>query len=181
MEPTLSQTAMIFGAALALFGGGMLCGPQRSLRILRAFHRNRAAGMALSAVDLVWAGWLLHQTPLPWLNEYKGWLLALVPLAWILSVWLMDEHLAPRALGGLFLLAPTPMLTAARMAPSAWSLAVVVAAYIMAIKGIILMLSPYRFRLAVQAWLKDARVCRVCGLVQASVGLFFVLLGATVF
>jgi uncharacterized protein YjeT (DUF2065 family) len=67
-------------------------------------------------------------------------------LVFVAMVWLMDELLAPRALGGLLLLAANPLLNAVRWADSAWRYVPVVTAYAWVIVGCALMLYPWLFR-----------------------------------
>ncbi len=155
--------------------------PEQALRALRGFHRNVWAGRVLAAVALIWSGWLFYATPLPWFEPFKMWLIPMGLAVYVLVVWLMRELLAPRALGGVLLLAPAPLLSAAFMQPSAWRLVVVVLAYVMAVKGLILVLNPYVFRKAVARWATGPRVCRIMGLVGMALGLFVVFLGFTAY
>jgi len=101
------------------------------------------------------------------LDVYKSWLLILIPLL-IVLVWLyLDELLAPRALGAILMLVPVPWLQAARLHPSPYTVVVSAVAYIMVIKGIALMLSPYLFRRGAEKFLNAPGNCRLWG----SVGL----------
>lgn len=177
----LSGMALIFGGALGLLYAPFVFYPAAMLRFLRGFHRNVWAGRVLAAVDLLWAGWLLRAMPLPWLEPYKTWLIPLVPVVFALTVWLLNDLLAARALGGLLLLAPSPLLAAAFLHPSPWRLVVVVLAYVMAVKGIFLVLSPYLFRKAVARWATSSGICRKAGGLGLALGLFIVYLGLRVY
>lgn len=177
----LSVTAMIFGSLLAILYAPFVFFPEKALRTLRGFHRNVWAGRILAAIALIWSGWLFHKTPLPWFEPFKMWLIPIGLVVFVLLIWLMRELLAPRALGGLLLLAPAPLLTAAFQQPSPWRLVVVVLAYVMAVKGLLLALNPYMFRKAVARWATGPRVCRIIGTVGMALGLFVVFLGFTVY
>ena len=84
--------------------------------------------------------------PLSLLDPYKRFLplvvLVCIPLSWY---WL-DELLACRAMGGLLMLFPAPLLLCVRSHPSPWRLVLVTAAYLAIIKGMVLMLYPWHMR-----------------------------------
>ena len=111
----------------------------------------------------------------------KPWLWVLVTVVFFLVVYFMDELLAPRALGGLLVLLPPPLLAAARWHESAFRYVIVVLAYILVIKGIILVLSPYQFRKWAALLVKRNSLCRTWGFIGMMFGVFIILLGIIVF
>jgi hypothetical protein len=159
----LEIITLVCGAVFAVTGLVCVLMPGRARAWMRAFPRSRSAGWFFTAVDLLWSAWLLYVTPLGRFDEYKPALLVLAPIAFVLVVWLMDELLAPRALGGLLLLLPSPMLDAARWHASTLRLVPVVLAYVFVLAGIVLVLSPYRFRKTVSLLSEDDLSCRACG------------------
>ena len=155
--------------------------PDRMRAALKAFPRHRGAAWLLTAVDLVWAGILLARTPLGRFDAYKPLLWVLTPLAVVLVGVFVDELLAPRALGGLLLLAAAPILDAARWHPSGLRLVVTVLAYGMVLKGLVLVVAPYRFRTATERLFATDAACRLgCG-AGVAVGIGLIILAFTVY
>ncbi len=160
----LAGIALILGGSLAMLYLLMAAMPEQALRFLNNFSRNRPVGIILTCVAVLWAGWLLYQMPMGRFDGFKPLLLILVPVAILLIVSQMSELLPVRALGGLLLLIPAPLLDAARWHHSPARLVVTVCAYIMVVKGIVFLLSPFRFRQAVKLFIRDAGFCRAWGL-----------------
>jgi len=181
MNLNLSTAALVLGVALFALHVPLAAAPPAARRLLARLPRNRWAAWALTAVDLAWAAWLLNQTPLGRFEGAKEYLPVLAPAAFFAVVFLMDELLAARALGGLLILVPAPLLDAARWHGSPLRLVVTVVAYVMAVQGILLVLSPYKLRKGVERWAGSDRRCRVLGLAGAALGGVLVLLGLTVY
>jgi hypothetical protein len=177
----LSQVALISGGVVGLIGLACALAPAQARACIRAFPRNRWAGWVLLAVDLVWSGWLVVKTPLGRFEGLKPLVYVLVPVAFFLIASFMDELLAARALGGLLVLVPAPVLDAARWHGSIWRLVVVVLAYVLAVKGIVLLLSPYQFRRAAALCVRSGAACRGCGVAWALVGAALFVLGLTLY
>ena len=85
----------------------------------------------------------------------------------------MDELLAPRALGGLLLLVPCPIIEVARQN----GLLLVSIAYVLVVLGIILVLSPYMFRKAMSCWIASTSRCRAFGCIFLGIGVFVSMFG----
>ena len=173
MSP-IAQMTLVFAAACALLHGLLLARPHQVRIALNRFPRDRLAGRLLTAAALFWTVLLLYHTDfggfnwlkhlpiryVPWLEALTGTPFAFLQhtvvwagaLAYILIVKYMDELLAPRALGGLLLLIPSPLLDAARWLDTNWRWIIALVAYALVIQGIVLVLSPYRFR-QVANWL----------------------------
>ncbi len=177
----LSQMAMGMGLAGLLIYGPCLLSPAQARRGLTAFPRNRWMAWALTAVAVAWSAWLLNDAPLGRFETAKAYLPVLVPVAYGLIVYFMDELLAVRALGGLLILIPAPLLAAARWHDSSWRLVIVCLAYMMAIKGIVLVLNPYKFRKGVERFFATDGACRVCGSVGLALSAVLLVLGLTVY
>jgi hypothetical protein len=177
----LAQVALISGGIFGIAGLGCSLAPTEAGAWIRAFPRNRWAGWVLLAADLVWSGWLLLNTPLGRFEGLKPLVYVLVPVLFFLIASFMSELLAARALGGLLALLPAPMLAAARWHGSPWRLLVVVLAYVLAVKGMVLLLSPYQFRRAWAVCVSRRSVCRGCGIAWAVVGAVLFTLALTVY
>ena len=83
-------------------------------------------------------------------------------------------------LTGLLLLVPAPILHAARLNDSPFRLVIVVVAYLLVVKGLVLILSPFRFRHVVDRWLNTDAACRKWGGAGLVAAVVMVLLGLTV-
>ena len=178
---SLSTVSLIFGAALLVLYLPLILAPERVRKILAWFPRSRWPGRILTAVDLIWAAWLLQQMPLGRFDQYKPLLYVLTPVTFVLIVVFMDDLLSARALGGLLVLIPAPLLIVARWHESPFRLVIVFLAYGMAVKGILLILGPYRLRKWSARLLDSDPKCRLWGGIGLAVGGLLVVLGVGVF
>jgi hypothetical protein len=124
----------------------LLMAPNVVMDIARKFPRSKFPAWILTGIDLVWSATLVWNMPMGTLDVYKPFLYILTPLVFIMTILLMDELLAPRALGGFLLLVACPVLTVARLHDSPWRVVVPAVTYLMIIAGMILIMSPYYFR-----------------------------------
>lgn len=176
----LSGVVMIFGAGLAMICAPLVFLPEKAMRFVKAFPRNKAIGMALTAVALTWSAWLLMKMDMGGLDKWKPLLYVLTPLTFILVVLLVDELLAARALGGLLLLVPAPILTAAQWHASPFRLVIVILSYLLVVAGMILVLSPFRFRKTMAILAANQKNCRITGSIGFALGILVICLGLTV-
>ena len=172
---------IIFGAVLAMLYAPCVLVPERTISWVRLFPRNKPSAWLLTAIDLAWVSYLLVNMPLGRFDFLKSYIYIIAPVAFFLIVFLMNDLLAPRALGGLMLLLPAPLLDAGRWHESNFRYIVIVLAYIIAVKGMILVLSPYKFRKAMAFWFRSEKACRGFGIAGAITGLLLVCLGMLAF
>jgi len=169
----LGLLCLLPGLAVALFPAG-------SARAFNAFPRHKVAGMVVSAVAWVWAGYALWTMGLDLLMPFKKFIpvavLVCIPLTWF---WL-DNLLSCRALGGLLVLLPYELLHVARVHPSPWRLVVVVFAYLCIVKGMVLLLYPWKMRQVIVWVTQRPALFRLAGVLNVLTGLFLVWLGAAV-
>ena len=177
----LTAISMLLGMVLAGTSLFFLSVPAIARRTMTAFPRNRIAGYILTAIGLVWAARLLFDMPMGRFDQYKPLLYVITPVFFFMIVRFMDELLAARALGGLMLLVPAPVMRAARWHESDFRLVIIVIAYIMAIKGIMLVLSPYLFRKWSECFVRSETACRIIGTVGTVLGVGVMWLSFTVF
>lgn len=177
----LAKYAVGLGVILVPFYAAMILVPGAAMRGLRRFPRSRVMGAVLSVAAFIWAGGLLHQTPLGRFEAYRKLLYLALPVVCVLVNTLNSELLAPRALGALLLLIPAPLLAAARWHPSPWRYLVILAAYGAVIKGMMLLLSPYVFRRVGERLLRTEAHCRTWGGLGLVVAVLLVVLGVTVY
>ncbi len=166
---------------LAALGGGvglwLLATPAAARQALARFPRNRMWAWVLTALAMLWSGYLLYHGPLGFLEPYRDWLYALVPISVVLIGVYVDELLAARALGGLLILFPSPLLAAARWHPSPWRYVIIVIAYGMVLKGAALIVAPYWFRRCVERGLRTDRHARLWGMASLGLGVGLAVLG----
>lgn len=152
-EQYLREISLLTALLTGLLSAGLLLTPAKLSSLLFAFPRNRVAGIALTALSLLWSAYLINQMTLGELSKYKDLLFVLTPATFFLIIYFIDELLAARAFGGLLMLYPTLMVDIARWHPSPWRLVVVSVAYLMVVAGMWIVLSPYKFRLWTHAML----------------------------
>jgi hypothetical protein len=177
----LAGIAVVMGCLTVLFHFPWVLGPEPVRKWYLRFPRNKWLAGALTAVDLVWVGWLLYHTPLGWFDAYKTALYLLVPVSFALIVTFMAELLAPRALGGLLLLTLAPAMAAARWEQTPLRLLVILFAYALVIAAIVLVLCPYQFRRSVTALTRTNLLCRLVGGVGVAFGLLLIVVGVVVY
>lgn len=161
---------------------GSLVAPDRARRAWQGFSRHQVAGWVLAAIDLFWVAWLILTTPpFSGMAKIAPMVYVGVPLIFFLVATFMDEMLAPRALGGLFLLLATPVLTAARDNLSYWSLFITLIAYVWVVVGMWIVVSPYRFRQFADYLSNDMQRFRRGNVTGLIVGVLLVTLGLAVY
>ena len=169
-------------ALLGLIGAsGLLFYPGVVRAWLHRFPRDIWSGRVLSAIAIAWAAWIMRDMPFGRFEAMKPMLFPIAILLGVLVWFAMDELLAPRALGALLLLYPAPLLAAARIHPSRWSVVMSVVAYIMIVKGISLMLSPYLLRVVTERALRGKASCNVIGAAGLLVSVAMLLLAFLVY
>lgn len=178
---SLSTVSVLVGLAGLGFAVAAGAYPGMFRGWLGAFPRSKVAGWILTAVDLAWVGWLLKTNSLGGYEYLKPLTYGALPVLFFLSVFLMDDLLAARALGGLLMLLPGPLLEAARFHESSWRLILVGVAYVMAIEGMALMLSPYLMRKTTESLLGTDGRCRAWGAIAGVLSIVLVGLGAVTF
>ena len=170
----------LLGLILLSCGAAAALAPVPLSRLLNALPRNRPAALLLSTVAWIWAGYALWIMGLDILQPFKRFIpllvLVCIPLTWF---WL-DNLLACRALGGILVLFPYELLHAARVHPSAWRLVVVTFAYLCIIKGMILLLYPWKMRQSIVWLTARPALLRLAGVADALLGIGLAVLGATV-
>ena len=109
---SLRSAGMVAGTFLILISLPGLLKPDLAAPAQK-FPRSRAAGVVLLSVDLVWTLWLLATIEMGEFAAFRRPLLIVVPIGYVLVLRFVNEFLAVRALGILFLLIAEPLLDAA--------------------------------------------------------------------
>ena len=178
---TLAQASYLIGGVLIAVNAPALMVPATFRKGIEAFPRNSWMGWGLTAVALTWVAWVILHAPLGRFEPLKPYVYLAAPISFILIVLFLDELLAPRALGGLLLLLGNPVLNVARWHESGLRLVVTTLVYVWVVGGMILVLSPYRFRQAGSFCCKTNERCRVIGTVGLLVGATLVFLSLKVY
>jgi len=177
----LATFACAIGGLLMAGNTVAVVAPDFFRRLLQDFPRSRMPAWILVAVDLFWVFWVMLHASLGWFDPWKWLLYPALPLAFFLIIFFMDELLAPRALGGLLLLVANPILTAARWPETPWRLVMTVLAYVWVVAGMVLVLSPYRFRHLVEFVNRTTVRTRLGGVARFLVGALLLFLGLKVY
>ncbi|MBU0676597.1 MAG: hypothetical protein KJ626_00640 [Verrucomicrobia bacterium] len=176
----LSTAAQIVGMVMLVLHLPLMLAPEKVRNALAGFPRNSAAARILVGVDLFWVAWVVLHASLGRFEFLKPGVYVAAPVAYLLLVFFLDELLAARAVGGLFLLLANPVLNIARWHESDWRLVMPVLAYSWVIVGIVLVLSPFRFR-HMADFLTGGSRARVTGFAGVAVGLFVLALSLFVY
>jgi uncharacterized protein YjeT (DUF2065 family) len=173
----LSLQTLTFATAGLFIAVSLPCllAPAAWRRALAEFPRHLPSAWILTGMDLLWVSNVVLHAPLGRFEFLKPAIYILGPLSFYLLVKYLDELLAPRALGGLLLLLPNPVLNAARWHPSDARLVMTVLAYVAVVAGMLLVLAPYRFRRWTAWWIESDARCRLGGRLKLAAAL--VLLG----
>lgn len=177
---TLSHWGLLLGGLITLFGMLLIGGGPVQTAGLRRFARHVWTGRILATLAWIWGAYALYMMPLDFISSYRDYIpfaaLIAIPLTWF---W-MDELLTCRAIGGLLVLFPTPLLQVADLHPSPWRLVMVAITYLGLITGMLLILYPYYLR-RILDWLATHSLGRrACGAATLAVGLLLLTLGLTV-
>ncbi|MGQ9661840.1 MAG: hypothetical protein ACUVWX_05800 [Kiritimatiellia bacterium] len=177
----LAELTVVIGGAIALIGAVVGLIPWRARGWVTAFPRSRWAAGVLTAGGLFWAGLLLNEMSFGRFEDLKPLLWLAGPIVFCLVFFFVDELLAPRALGGILLLIPDPLLAAARWHPSHLRYVVILFAYLLVFVGMALVLSPFLFRRWVTPLVRNDTRCRLSGTAGVFFGLVLILLGLVVY
>ncbi len=175
-EVGFSTWCLIVGGLNLLLGVAILAGRGWTIEMAKRFPRSAYAGAILSALAFLWAAAIVYQAPLDFIARFKLPITVLLVVSIPVSWFWMTDLLSIRALGGLLVLLPAPVLVVTRFLDSGWRLVLVVLMYLYAIVGMDFVMAPYHGRDAI-AWIaaKRARFA-VAGAIFALVGLGVVLL-----
>ena len=173
----LGDLLILLGFLSALTGTVLWRCPGATRQGLEAFPRAKWAGWVLAAVDLFWVTWVVRHAAVGWFTPYQPLVPVLGVVVFILVVWLLEELLAPRALGGLLLLLANPMLNSVRWHDSAWRLVIVAIAYAWVVVGALLVLYPWFFRRMTAKPLAHPHGLRMIAIAKLVVGVILLAAG----
>jgi len=178
---TLSSVALAVGFLLLLSHLPGLFAPAGTARLLRAFPRDLAAGIALVLAATVWAVWLALTIDL---GEFSSLRVPITLVALVLGGLMLvfsREYLAVRGLSALLLLGANVLLDAAFLRDEPSKLVVVVLAYVWIIIALLFLFSPYRLRDAIVWATGNAGRIRFLSALGAVFGTVLIALGLWVY
>jgi hypothetical protein len=143
---SLQTAGLIAGLFLLLVSAPGLIKPELARGFAQRLPRSRVAGFVLLTVDLFWSLWLLATMEMGEFSGFRRPLLIVLPIGFFLVLRFVDEFLAVRALGVLFLLGAEPLLDAAFFRTEASRLLVTVFAYLLIVVGLFWVTMPYLLR-----------------------------------
>ncbi len=143
---SLQTAGLIAGLFLLLVSVPGVISPDLSRGFARRLPRSRVAGFLLLTVALFWSLWLLVTMEMGEFSGFRRPLLIILPIGFFLVLRFVDEFLAVRALGILFLLAAEPLLDAAFLRTETSRLLVTVFAYLLIVVGLFWVTMPYLLR-----------------------------------
>ena len=142
---SLQTAGVIAGAFLVVVGVLGLMKPDFA-QVVKQFPRSRFAGIVLLTICLAWTFWLLATIQMGEFSSFRRPLLIALPIGYVITLFFVDEFLAVRALGILWLLAAEPLLDAAFLRYETSRLLVTVFAYLLIIAGLFWVAIPYVLR-----------------------------------
>lgn len=165
---------------LLISGASALLKPKMMNAAMQKFCRHRVIGIILCLIAWAWAGHALWVLPIDFLTPYRKHIPYLILVCAPMTCVSMKNLLPCRALGGILVLYPYNLLLMVRSHASPWRLLVVAIAYISIIKGMTLLLYPWKMRQCV-VWMRDKPLLtRVSGAINLILGGLLAWLGMTV-
>ena len=143
---SLRAAGIIAGAFLLLVSVPSLLLANSARTWIKSLPRSRVFGVLLLTVALAWSFWLLWTMEMGEFSSFRRPLLIALPVGYFLVLRFVNEFLAVRALGILFLLAGEPLLEAAFLRYETSRLLVTVFAYILIVVGLFWVTMPYLMR-----------------------------------
>jgi uncharacterized membrane protein len=143
---SLQTAGYISGIFLLLFGLSGLVRPAASQAAAGRLPRSRVAGFTLLTIAFFWSFWLLATMEMGEFSTFRKPLLFILPIGFLLVLRFVDEFLAARSLGILFLLAAEPLLDAAFFRGERSRLLVTTFAYLLIVAGLLWVTMPYLLR-----------------------------------
>lgn len=178
---SLTVYAVVIGSVMLGFCLAWFSFPQTINSWLAAFPRNIWAGRILAAIDIALVTFLLLSERFSWVDAHRQLLFIAAPAAFFIVIFFMDELLSVRALGGLFLLIPFWILKAGFEHPAAGKLLMTCFAYLLVVKGIVLVWSPYLYRKWLQRVNSSVSLKFVSFLAGSALGLAMIVMGLIVY
>jgi len=143
---SLHNAGLFAGIFLLFISLPALVMPEAARNWVRSVPRSFVLGAALLTIALIWSYWLLATMEMGEFSSFRKPLMFALPVGYVLVLRFVNEFLAVRSLGILYLLAAEPLLEAAFLRYETSRLLVTVFAYILIVKGLFWVTMPYVMR-----------------------------------
>lgn len=143
---SLKGAGLLAGLFLLLVSLPNLIRLEASRGLAPKLPRSGIAGYVLFTLAFIWCFWLLMTMEMGEFSSFRKPLLFILPVGYVLVLRFVNEFLAVRALGILYLLAAEPLLEAAFLRHEPSRLLVTTFAYILIVKGLFFVTMPYLLR-----------------------------------
>lgn len=171
----LQTLGLIIGILLIITHAVALLKPELVQGFLKRFPRWKEIGIAILAIDFIWAFWLIGNVDLGEFFTWEKKIKIILPIAFVLFVMFVDEFLAARALGIFMLLLACPVLDMAFLKTPVTRLLLPALAYVWVILGLFWVGMPYVLRDQI-AWVsKSSGRWRGLSLAGAAYGIAIVV------
>ncbi len=176
----LSLLCLVLGLGYALPNVYGFLNAKFYAEALQKFPRSIPAGILLMLGATGWFEWLLWHERLADIAPWKMVLQGVFLFAGVAACFVLKDFLAVRGLAVLMMLTANVMLETQRLHPSALKNVITLWAYVIAVGGMWLVISPWRLRDWIQ-WnvAKDSRFRKGLAL-RGAFGVFVAILGLTV-
>ncbi len=178
---TLSQLAIVLGAAVSALQLYILLKPEAFTQWIRRFPRNEKCGYVLMTIGTSWFLYNLNAETISDFANYKTLMMVGFGVLGLLTCIFVRDFLAVRGLAIVMLMLAWYTLNRTRWADSSWRLVLVVWAYLWVIAGIWLTISPWRLRDAIQWKTATPKRIIVSSYFRLALGLLVLGLGIFVF
>lgn len=177
----LPQISAFIGVTTLLIGAFTIAVPMTAAKVWRVLPRSVWPGRILAAVCILWSALWLCVMPLGPLSVVRDSLWILIPIAVASVCVFTPELLTCRAIGGILVLLPAPMLSAAAWHPSPFRYVILIYAYAMAITGMYYIALPWLLRDHITWSLRKPMRQKAVALSAVMLGLFITVLSVTVY
>ena len=177
----LSTLSIILGLIVVLPSAYGLLKPKAFAEAARKFPRYTPAGYVLMLLGTIWFLYYLQQESVADFANLKQYFFPLFGAVGIGACVFVRDFLPVRGLAVVFLLAAKLMVDTARWEQSDWRLIISIWAYVLAIAGMWLTISPWRLRDILNWSVATESRTRLTSGARVAFGLLVIVLGLTVF
>ncbi len=178
---TLSQLAILLGAAIAIPQLWALTKPAEAGAALRKFPRSTGWGYLLMAIGAGWFLYRLNQEAIAEFAAYKTYMLLGFGAVAVAACFFVTDFLAVRGMTITTLMLAAYILSKTRFVDTPWRLVLVVAAYVWIIAAMWWMIAPWRLRDLIQWATATPERLRKIAAARLAFGLFVIVLGVTAY
>jgi len=181
MDIRLSTLSVILGLVVVALNAYGVFNPRAFAAAARKFPRHTTIGWVLMLLGTAWFLFNVSQESVADFASMKRIFYLLFGAVGIGACIFVQDFLPVRGLAVLFLLLAKLMVDTAHLEQTQWRLVICTWAYLLAIAGMWLTVSPWRMRDLVNWFNATEQRTRLTSAVRLAFGVFILLLGLTVF